>query len=163
MVSNLSYDTICHEHLLYLRLGDVKEWCFESEKDFISLEFNKINGGRFAFTTQKRSSGEPAKLQLQITQVLENELLESFNLTLAALRKFERSVEIHKSNSQSEITKLRQRGGEIYGLGASTKGDVLLQTLGPAFRAIVAIGEVNPKKCGLFTPGTNRLIFQKRY
>jgi NDP-4-keto-2,6-dideoxyhexose 3-C-methyltransferase len=94
-------------------------------------------------------------LPLQITQVLENELLERFDSILAALRKFEKSVAIHKANSQSEITKLRQREGEIYGVGASTKGNVLLQTLGPTSRNIVAIGDVNPKKFGLLTPGTN--------
>jgi hypothetical protein len=31
-------------------LEDVKECCFESEMDLISLEFNEINGGSFAFT-----------------------------------------------------------------------------------------------------------------
>ncbi len=39
-------------------------------------------------------------------------------------------------------------------LGASTKGNVLLQYCGLTEREIVAIGEVNPDKFGTRTPGT---------
>ena len=53
-----------------------------------------------------------------------------------------------------EIERIKSNGFEIYGLGASTKGNVLLQTIGLTSQEIVAIGDVNPKKHGLFTPKT---------
>ena len=48
-----------------------------------------------------------------------------------------------------------ERGRRIFGLGASTKGNVLLQycSIGPSH--IEAIGEINPKKFGRFTPGSD--------
>ena len=42
----------------------------------------------------------------------------------------------------------------MVGLGASTKGNVLLQYFGIAPELLPVIGEVNPDKFGSFTPGT---------
>jgi hypothetical protein len=155
MVSNLSYDTICHEHLLYLRLTDIKDWCAESQLNLVSVEFNDINGGSFAFTAQKCYSGEGlAKLPSQISQILENEIKAGFDQTLVALRDFETAVAGHIKAFRMEIERIKSNGFEIYGLGASTKGNILLQTIGLTSQEIVAIGDVNPKKHGLFTPKT---------
>jgi NDP-4-keto-2,6-dideoxyhexose 3-C-methyltransferase len=46
-------------------------------------------------------------------------------------------------------------GKKVCGLGASTKGNVLLQYYGINDSLISAIAEVNPDKFGSFTPGTN--------
>jgi len=155
MVSNLSYDTICHEHLLYLRLADIKNWCADSQLNLISVEFNDINGGSFAFTAQKCYSGEGlARLPGRVSQILENEIKAGFDQTLVALRDFAAAVASHIKAFRMEIEKIKSNGFEIYGLGASTKGNVLLQTIGLTSQEIVAIGDVNPKKHGLFTPKT---------
>ena len=52
------------------------------------------------------------------------------------------------------IESYKDLGYFIFGLGASTKGNVLLQycNLG---ELIEEIGEINPKKFGKVTPGTN--------
>ena len=42
----------------------------------------------------------------------------------------------------------------MYGLGASTKGNVLLQYCDITSKQITAIGEVNKDKYGCYTPGT---------
>jgi len=44
---------------------------------------------------------------------------------------------------------------QIIGYGASTKGNVLLQFRGFTTKHILCIAEVNEKKYGSFTPGTN--------
>lgn len=155
MVSNLSYDTICHEHLLYLRLIDIKNWCAENLLNLISVEFNDINGGSFAFTAQKCHPNEGlAKLPDQISQVLKKEIETGFDQTAVALREFKTTVANHIKTFRMEIEKIKGDGIEIYGLGASTKGNILLQTIGLTSQDIVAIGDVNPKKHGLFTPKT---------
>lgn len=43
----------------------------------------------------------------------------------------------------------------VYGYGASTKGNVLLQFCGLGHTEIIAIADRNPQKWGRYTPGTN--------
>ena len=50
----------------------------------------------------------------------------------------------------------------VMGLGASTKGNVLLQYLNIDQKYIKAIGEVNSDKFGSYTPGTNIKIIDEK-
>ena len=52
------------------------------------------------------------------------------------------------------INNYNQLNFKIYGLEASTKGNVLLQWLGLDKSVINSIGDINPKKFGKVTPGT---------
>jgi hypothetical protein len=53
---------------------------------------------------------------------------------------------------------LHEKNNVILGLGASTKGNVILQSSGLNNRLIHSIGEINPRKFGRVTPGTEILI-----
>jgi NDP-4-keto-2,6-dideoxyhexose 3-C-methyltransferase len=48
----------------------------------------------------------------------------------------------------------KAQGKQVVGLGASTKGNVLLQYCGITPDLMAFVGEVNPDKYGSFTPGT---------
>ena len=52
------------------------------------------------------------------------------------------------------IAKAKADGKSIAALGASTKGNVLLQYCDITPADVVAVGEVNPDKFGSFTPGS---------
>jgi len=52
------------------------------------------------------------------------------------------------------LTTARQEGKRVCGLGASTKGNVLLQYFGIDEQLLFQIGEVNEDKFGSYTPGT---------
>ena len=52
------------------------------------------------------------------------------------------------------IQKVKREGKRTCGLGASTKGNVLLQYCGFGPGDIEVIGDVNEDKHGAFTPGT---------
>jgi NDP-4-keto-2,6-dideoxyhexose 3-C-methyltransferase len=52
------------------------------------------------------------------------------------------------------IQQARSQGKTVGALGASTKGNVLLQYCGIGPADVIGIGEVNPDKFGSFTPGT---------
>jgi hypothetical protein len=52
------------------------------------------------------------------------------------------------------VHELTRAGKTVYGYGASTKGNVLLQFGGFTPAEIPAIAEVNPFKFGRYTPGT---------
>jgi hypothetical protein len=53
------------------------------------------------------------------------------------------------------IRKERSRGKSIYGYGASTKGNTLLQYFGLNNDDIIAIAERSPEKYGKYTVGSN--------
>ena len=56
MIKNISYDTICHEHLEYYSLRSIKHIFDNVGFKIIDLEFNDINGGSFAITVAKKSA-----------------------------------------------------------------------------------------------------------
>src|SRR5690606_26569974 len=70
-------------------------------------------------------------------------------------RQFEERVFQHRKDLSDLIHSLNADGKTVYGYGASTKGNVILQFCGLTAKDIPAIAEVNPDKFGAFTPGTN--------
>jgi hypothetical protein len=61
----------------------------------------------------------------------------------------------YEINKLKEFTKtINQNNKQIWIYGASTKGNVLLQTSGLNYSHIRAIGEVNTRKLGKQTPGS---------
>lgn len=55
MIKNISYDTICHEHIEYYSLFSIKYIFDQVGFKIIDLEFNDINGGSFAITLAKKN------------------------------------------------------------------------------------------------------------
>ncbi len=154
MVENMSFDTICHEHLLYLRLTDINKWCQESDLNLISVEFNQINGGSFAFTAQKKSK-HIMDSPKYIDNLIKKEQILDYDGQILALDKFSTKVESYIKEIKLYLNNLINDGYIIYGLGASTKGNVLLQAISASPSIIKQIGDINEKKFGLLTPGTN--------
>jgi hypothetical protein len=50
MIKNISYDTICHEHIEYYGLAQVKRIADMSGFKIINVSFNDCNGGSDAMT-----------------------------------------------------------------------------------------------------------------
>jgi hypothetical protein len=73
--------------------------------------------------------------------------------SVTRLSEFELRVTRHRDELRALVYELRNEG-EIWGLGASTKGNVLLQYCGFGSELITAIADVNPDKMDKVTPGT---------
>ena len=56
MLSMNAYDTICHEHLEYYRLKQIKYMADVVGFKIIDIEFNQINGGSFSVMVAKEKS-----------------------------------------------------------------------------------------------------------
>ena len=61
----------------------------------------------------------------------------------------------HKIKLKKLILDLNKSGKLVYGYGASTKGNVILQFCKINNKIIESIIEINEKKFNCFTPGTN--------
>lgn len=145
MLAANAYDTVCHEHLEYYGLFQLRSLCATAGLTIIDVEFNDINGGSIAITAAKSGREHPSVAPLV---ELECRGMES------ALEGFAIRVERHRKAFRARLEALRDEGKVVCGLGASTKGNVLLQACDIGPDLIRAIGEVNPDKFGHMTPGT---------
>lgn len=152
MLRTTSYDTICHEHIEYYSLSTIQRILSEAEMRVIDVRFNRVNGGSFAVTAvrnESRLEGKPELVQWFSAQ----ESRMRFD-TLEPFRDFEARVFQHRSDLRELIQTLVGAGNKVMGLGASTKGNVLLQFCGLGPDLISGIADVNPDKHGRVTPGT---------
>ena len=62
----------------------------------------------------------------------------------------------------SFLKQAKVNGQEVVGVGASTKGNVLLQYFGIYTDLLSEIGEINSDKFGCFTPGTKIPLVDER-
>jgi hypothetical protein len=72
----------------------------------------------------------------------------------APFRRFEEEAYQHRDDLRRLLQRLNEAGKSVYGYGASTKGNVVLQFCGFGPGDIHAIAEVNEEKFGHFTPGS---------
>lgn len=152
MLRTNSFDTICHEHLAFYALKQINWIAKKAGLKVLDVEFNDVNGGSFSITAAKlRSKFEPNTKKLE--KILADESALGLNTT-KAFDEFKYRVELAREALMSFLTTAKADGKKVCGLGASTKGNVLLQYCGVNSGLISAIGEVNSDKFGCFTPGT---------
>jgi NDP-4-keto-2,6-dideoxyhexose 3-C-methyltransferase len=149
MLETNSYDTVCHEHLEFYALRQIKWMADRVGLRIVDVEFNDVNGGSFSVTVAKGDEALPGHVQ----KILDEEDAAGLS-TLAPYRAFEERVRRSRDELLAFVDGARARGKSVAALGASTKGNVLLQYCGLGEDRIGAVGEVNPEKFGCFTPGT---------
>jgi hypothetical protein len=152
MLAATAYDTICHEHLEYYGLRQIKWMVDQVGLKIVSVTRNDVNGGSFAFSLSKREAAYPEDMD-NIATLLRHE--EQMGLmTLAPFQNFRERVLRHREELVAALETIRREGKTLLGYGASTKGNVLLQFCGLTPADLPAIAEVNEDKFGCFTPGT---------
>lgn len=152
MLERNAYDTVCHEHVEYYSLFQIQWMLSRCGLRILDVQFNDINGGSFAVTACKESSGRKAAPGV-VERILDEEKQIGIHM-LELFKKFRSRVEAHRDELISLVQEIRSKGGRIMGYGASTKGNVLLQYCGFTANEIEAVAEVNPDKFGSYTPGT---------
>jgi hypothetical protein len=152
MIEKLAYDTICHEHLEYYSAHTIHNILDKAGFIVRNIELNSINGGSFAILTSKKKSESDEHCNEFIT-LLNYEINERLN-TKDRLIEYSDRVKLHRNDLIKLVNKFLSQGKTISALGASTKGNVLLQYCGLDRTKISMIGDVNPDKFGCVTPGT---------
>lgn len=153
MLEQVSFDTICHEHLEYYALKQIKDLVDGAGLRILDVQFNQINGGSFQIWVCHRDASYQTDPR-RIAKVLEHEGA----LGLGEEKVFEvfrEQVESARRTLRDLLTTEVRAGMKIFVYGASTKGNVLLQYLGLDTRTIIACADRNPIKWGRRTPGTD--------
>ncbi|MGK5082333.1 class I SAM-dependent methyltransferase [Bdellovibrionota bacterium FG-1] len=152
MLETNSYDTICHEHLEYYALKQIKWLADKVGFCIIDLEKNDINGGSFSLMLRKKQNANDTH-----APVVDQWMAQEHEMGLHTLKpyiEFGHRVEKHCADLVSFLTTAKKNGQKVLGYGASTKGNVLLQYCKITRDELPYIAEVNPDKYGRYTPGT---------
>ncbi len=152
MLETSSYDTVCHEHLEYYALKQIKHMTDRAGLKIVDIEFNDINGGSFSVTAAKKAATY-AEAEATIAQILRQENESAIGKT-ETYAKFAARLTGHRDKLLSLLHELKGQGKKVLGYGASTKGNVLIQYCGLNTDLIACIAEVNPDKFGARTPGS---------
>jgi hypothetical protein len=152
MLRSGAYDTICHEHLEYYSLTTIKRILDEAGMRIVDVATNAVNGGSIAVTAARDDSA------WETVSIIPDWLLEEERRSgvsdVATWHTFADVVRERQADLLALLVALRDSGKKVMGLGASTKGNVLLQTTGITPELVSVIGDVNPYKFGRFMPGT---------
>ena len=151
MLKTLSYDTVCHEHLEYYGLKQIKWILDKVGLDIIDVSFNTMNGGSFSVVVAH--SQFVGKKHLDKVNLVLNEERKFKNLT--PYENFRKGVQEARSKLLGKLRLYKRQGKKVIAIGASTKGNVILQYCGIDKSLVSLIGEVNEDKFDRYTPGTN--------
>ena len=147
-----AYDTVCHEHLEYYGLKQIKWLTDQVGLEILDVALNDVNGGSFSVMAAKVGSPHQAN-RAAVDAILAQEDRLGLD-TLAPYAAFRERVFQHGKDLTAFIRQLGSEGKLVLGYGASTKGNVILQFTGLTVADVPFFAEVNPDKFGSFTPGT---------
>jgi hypothetical protein len=161
MLNNSSYDTICHEHLEYYSVKSLKYLMDLANLKIINISFNQINGGSISLDVAKKKS-KYRENKVLLNWLLLREKSNGFN-NLKIQKNFFIHCKRHRFLLNDLLKKLKSQGKKIYGYGASTKGNVILQYCKINKKLLDCIIEVNSFKYNRYTPGSNIKIVSEKY
>ncbi len=151
MLLENAYDTICHEHLEYYGLKQIKWLTDRSGLKIVDIEINSVNGGSFSVMAARKT--HPLPESPKVAAILAQE--EDARLhTLKPYLTFKDNMTRHRLELLAKLQEIKAQGAKVFGYGASTKGNVILQWCGFTVDDIACMAEVNQDKFGAFTPGT---------
>lgn len=160
MLETLSYDTICHEHIEYYALSQIRWMMDRARLKILDVEINAVNGGSFSIMVAKAQGPHKAD-DAGIERILAAERAAGLE-TMAPYRQFSERAAQHREDLKRLLGAIRAGGEKILGYGASTKGNVILQFCGLGARDLPCIAEVNEDKFGAQTPGTGIPIVSEK-
>src|ERR1051326_7602305 len=119
MLEVTAYDTICHEHLEYYSLTQLKWIADRVGLKIIDVELNDVNGGSFSVTLCKRDAGYPES-DSQVQVVLSREAEMGLG-SIEAYKPFRERVLRHRDKLRDAIHQINKEQQLVLGYGASTR------------------------------------------
>lgn len=153
MLKQNSFDTVCHEHLSYYGMRQLKYIMDKAGFKIVDFEFNDVNGGSISVVVTPSTNSERKECTTKLTGLIALEIEKKLD-TIEPWEEFAQRINDCKEQFWKIIDFYKGNGAKICCLGASTKGNVTLQTWEVTPDDVEMIGDVNPDKDGSFTPGT---------
>lgn len=168
MLEQLAFDNICHEHVWYYSLFNIKKLLERSGFRVFDCQLNDVNGGSFRVycTTDKSNLNNIASQQYRdVSNYRIQSLLEYENKLMlndeTTWKNFFDKIEDLRLKTYDFIKTEKENGKSIWAYGASTKGNTLLQYFNLDNSLIDGIADRNPQKWGARTVNTNIPIYSE--
>ena len=156
MLEQNAFDNICHEHREYYSFHSLARLLNRHDMEIFDVELNDINGGSIRTYIRKKSNSRITPFTgalKRISRIIEKE--DEIKLdSLTPYTEFAKRINLLKETLLKFI-RIEKKKGRIFGLiGASTRGNTLLQYFGLTHNEIAAASEANPDKFGRYTVGS---------
>lgn len=152
MVRYNDFPNLCHEHLEYYTLKVLKDLLEQHGLEILDVELNGVNGGSMRTYIQHKDG--PYEIQESVINILAEEA-DFFNAIGDIEKYFRKNIESVREKVLEEIHFMHEMGNTIAVLGASTKGNTVLQYFGLTDKDIIHAAEINQDKFGKRTVGSN--------
>lgn len=167
MLKQMAFDNICHEHIYYYSLFNIKKILEKNGFTIVDCQLNDINGGSFRIYMKKTGFennfyNQPYRdvANFRIQSILEYEKTLKLDQVETWSDFYDKINELKKTTVDF-IKKVKSEGKTVWGYGASTKGNTTLQYFGLDNTLIDGIAERSSYKWGLKTVGTNIPIYSE--
>jgi hypothetical protein len=168
MIHQVAFDNICHEHIYYYSLFNMMKLLDKNGFEVVDCQLNDVNGGSFRLYVVKNTfkkenfATQPYRdvCDFRIASLIGLEMIQNISEPETWL-KFKQNIDALKNQVVSFIKEEKSKGKRIWGYGASTKGNTLLQYFGLDNSLIDGIAERSTYKWGLKTIGTDIPIYSE--
>lgn len=152
IIDSLSFYDICHEHVYYFTLTTLSDLMARHGLQIVDVSRNDVNGG--SIRAYVKHAGEGVEPGPAVRELLAREASQGWD-DPGTYGAFMERVDGMRGAVLSYLREQKRLGELVVGLGASTKGNVLLQYFGIDRELLPYISERNPEKVGLRTLGTD--------
>jgi len=151
-IKDMNFYDVVHEHLEYYSLKSINYLMEKNGLTVIDASTNPVNGGSLRILVTHIENNKPKSKKYE--EVLSEE--EKWELqNINTYNNYEKKIQDIIKKAKNFILKEINNGGMVLGLGASTKGNVLLQICGITKELLPYISDRNEEKVGLHTLGTD--------
>ena len=160
MLRTNSIDTICHEHLEYYSLHQIKNIADRAGFRIVDVKFNDCNGGSFRVYFAKNTSSRLDENSELVNRILREEH-EYGIMSPQVYYDFMKNCDTQVRRLKTFIETVNANGKTTYIYGASTKGNCLLQYADLNESHMKYAVERNPKKVGKMTSTGIEIILEE--
>lgn len=158
MIKYGDFPNICHEHLEYYSLSVFKQLMEYHNLEVFDVEYNGVNGGSMrAYISHKNSR----PINESVNTALEKEI-QFFDEIGDLTTYFNEKIDDVQKKVVEFIREATILGNTVAVMGASTKGNTVLQYFGLTDKDIIHAAEINPDKFGKRTVGSNIPIISQQ-
>lgn len=153
LMRNNEFDTIYHEHFSYLGFMTVEKMFAHHGLTIFDVEELPTHGGSLRIFARHTDANAPA-ITPNIEAMRRKEIAFGLN-RMEAYERFGEQVKATKRRLLRLLSDLKDAGKRLAGYGSPAKGNTLLNYCGIRTDFLDYLVDRNPKKQGLFTPGTH--------
>ncbi|TMF72726.1 MAG: class I SAM-dependent methyltransferase [Chloroflexi bacterium] len=156
LLEHVEYDTIYHEHLSYFHLLPLKRLLGEVGMELFDVTRLELHGGSIRIYAGRRGTRTPTAA---LRTLFESEArLDDMRL----YADFSRRVEESRHALRETLEHLRGDSRTIAALGATAKGNTLLNYCAIGPETVIFVADSTPMKQGLLTPGMHISVKSER-